>query len=232
MKPSIRRRTLFLFTGFVVCAGGVMAGSQGPPARAQPPPEENLCLRGRRLFTAGDTAGAETVFVAQLARDSKRACALSNLGNLARLRDDLDLAQILYRMAYESDSTDAGILLNYAALLHQQKDARADSVYRRALELSGAEEVLRKLGIEAPTEEVEEAKGMDLGEILKWGGPGHHIDTRVSALIRRAMKDVERTKNGPPSGGPTLSPDEQEKQEEQKRADTFVLANLPLYWKD
>src|SRR6185503_16876671 len=92
----------------------------------------NLCLEGVRLVQTGDTTRAETLLLARLASNPDDPCALTNLGNLARLRGEWSQAKVLYRMAWKRDTSDAGILLNYAVVLHELKDPAADSLYRRA----------------------------------------------------------------------------------------------------
>src|SRR5262245_42347699 len=77
----------------------------------------DTCELGITLALLGRTAAAESVFVSMLSRAPRDPRALTNLGNLALLRGDADLALSFYGQAQEADTVDAGITLNEANAL-------------------------------------------------------------------------------------------------------------------
>src|SRR5262249_35873672 len=86
------------------------------------------CELGITLALLGRTASAESVFVSMLSRVPPDSRALTNLGNLALLRGDADLAVSFYEQALESDTADAGIKLDLASaltILGDEEDASA-----------------------------------------------------------------------------------------------------------
>jgi Flp pilus assembly protein TadD len=97
---------LFAIVGFGVAAGRVCAASpstDGIPRR---------CEFGIAQALGGNLASAESAFVDILAESPTDAPALNNLGNLHLLRGEPDLAMACYGLAGDSDTSDAGILLN------------------------------------------------------------------------------------------------------------------------
>jgi len=102
-------RILLLMTSMLAVAGGGWAAEPDPAARA--------CDHGITLAFLGETARAESVFLWVLGQSRGDARALTNLGNLALLRGDAELAFSFYTRAADSDSADAGIVLNQATAL-------------------------------------------------------------------------------------------------------------------
>jgi len=191
---------------------------------------DGLCREAVRFCQSGDTARAETLLVTRLSERPTDPCALTNLGNLARLRGELSQAKVLYRMALRTDSADAGILLNYAAVLHALNDASADSTYRLALRLSrNATEVLDKLSIPRRDPAADSlVKGADIEGLIGGAGPGGRPvpDPNLVELIRRTYA-VERQR----TAGVEETPGTRTPKPEIERANGAILASLPLYWK-
>jgi hypothetical protein len=202
-----------LLFGAMVSAYGAAA-----PASTTRPPLEDLCANGVAAVLHGDTARAETLFVAHLAKKPDDPCALTNLGNLARLRGDLDEARVFYRMASQADTTDSGVLLNYAAVLHELKDPDAESVYRRALGQSSLHEILGRLALRRTSESDSLQKGANISSMIPGVMRGKRMpDARLVALIGIGHSEVRKS----------TKPDE-----EIRKADDAVLASLPVYWKN
>ena len=89
----------------------------------------------------GQTDEARKEFVKLLEEPNGRAAALTNLGNLAVLEGDVDVALENYNQAAALDTVDAGILLDLGlALKSAGKDADADAVFARALTKAGGQE--------------------------------------------------------------------------------------------
>ncbi len=89
----------------------------------------------------GQNDDARKEFVKLLEEPNGRAAALTNLGNLAVLAGDVDVALENYNQAAALDTVDAGILLDLGlALKSAGKDADADAVFARALTKAGGKE--------------------------------------------------------------------------------------------
>lgn len=88
------------------------AGSAVPAAST-----DSLCEYGIALALGGESARAESVFIALLSRVPGDARALNNIGNVALLNGDPRSAAAFYRRAAEADSADPGIDLNRATAL-------------------------------------------------------------------------------------------------------------------
>jgi len=245
---SDRRST---HTAALIVAVGLVASTAvgfAQPSTSAPPPR-SLCLDGVRFVQAGDTARAEKILVANLSDDPTDACALTNLGNLARLRGDLDQARIFYRMAMRSDTTDAGIMLNYATLLRATGDPSADSLYRRALRGSRSlDDILNKLALPRSRESDSLTKASNISEIVEGAGSGGSRrlpNPRLVAMLSKGY-DEERTVSVPrrsssasSSAGVlasnstgSLASSKPAPAAESKGANELVMASLPLYWKD
>jgi tetratricopeptide (TPR) repeat protein len=200
-------------------------------------PSRNLCVDGVRLVQSGDTTRAETLLVAQLARNPSDPCALTNLGNLARLRGDYEQARVLYRMAMRADSSDVGIRLNYAAVLHELKDPAADSLYLQALQgASTLDEIYNKLGI-TRSAAADSLKGADINVYLGVASPGTRRppDRYVQALLNQAYHEERQgravsQRNATAQVASTNSA--HPNQPERAKARAMVIASLPVYWKN
>jgi len=123
---------------------------------------------GIALAFSGDTARAESVFVAMLSRSPGDAAAFTNLGNLHMLRGDAATALAFYRRAEEADSADAGIMLNQAtALLADGRDAEAADRARLGMSLAGgAPQAASLLGLRLP-DETQNERGADAGRLSR-----------------------------------------------------------------
>ena len=94
----------------------------------------------------GQTEDARKEFVRLLEEPTGRAAALTNLGNLAVLDGNVDVALENYTQAAALDTTDGGILLNLG-LAHKQAghDDEAARVFQAALAKTGGPEKAAEL---------------------------------------------------------------------------------------
>ncbi len=141
-----------LLTGLL---GASVASAQAPLRSAG----GNACEYGVAMAFTGDLARAESAFVWVLASSPGDSRALTNLGNLNLMKGDPDVALAFYQRAEESDTTDAGIVLNQATalLLLGEEDAaseRASVATRRA---GGVRQAARLLGLRTADEDVPKA---------------------------------------------------------------------------
>jgi len=121
--------------GLVLC--GVAVSHAGAPP-------DRVTLRsqlGIIYAQQGQVDDAKKEFVKLLEEPNGRAAALTNLGNLAVLDGDVNVALENYNQAAALDTSDAGILLDLGlALKSAGKDADADAVIARALTKAGGQE--------------------------------------------------------------------------------------------
>jgi len=110
-----------------------------PPDSTTNSPTSRWCELGVAMALSGNTASAESAFVALLARAPGSSSALNNLGNLHLERGDPDLALQFYFRAGRADTADAGIMLNAGVALAMSGDeASALAVTEEALLLAGS----------------------------------------------------------------------------------------------
>jgi len=164
------------------------------------PGDSAVCERGVMLALAGETARAESTFLSLLSAAPRDARALNNLGNLQVLAGDPRLALAFYDRALRTDSTDAGIHLNRAAvyLLLGEREralAAAEAGVRRA---GGEREAARLMGLrDEPARPGAKAAA----------APALHrqeVRDLLRAAIARVPSDSARTRAAttpPPPGG-------------------------------
>jgi tetratricopeptide (TPR) repeat protein len=111
----------------VMLAWGRSALAAGPPSGS-----EAMCDYGITVALLGQTARAESVFIALLSRSRGDPRALNNLGNVALLRGEPELALSYYGRAAATDTLDGGIVLNEATALTLMGDD--ESARERAAE--------------------------------------------------------------------------------------------------
>ncbi len=102
----------------------------------------------------GQIEDARKEFVKLLEEPTGRAAALTNLGNLAMLDGDVDVAVENYVQAAALDTTDGGILLNLG-IAHKQvgRDDEAAAAFGKALSRTGgAERAQYLLGIRSDSD--------------------------------------------------------------------------------
>ena len=120
------RVILLWILSFVVSAAAPLAEGVAGSAAAVPDSSGTACEYGTTLALLGNTAAAESVFIEVLGRSPGDPRALNDLGNLALLRGQPELALSFYSRAAATDSADAGIVLNQATALMvmgEQEDA-------------------------------------------------------------------------------------------------------------
>jgi tetratricopeptide (TPR) repeat protein len=118
---------------------------------------------GIALAMAGDTKGAESVFVAMLSAAPGDPRALNNLGNLRVVNGDLDVALAFYDRALKPDTEQAGVVLNRATALMLMGDVdAAEAEAARGVKLAGGEEAAAKLlGLPAQKGAADTMRGSD-----------------------------------------------------------------------
>lgn len=180
MKP--RRR----MARWICVAGVLWIGIGALPAAADealPDSLARLCDYGITLALSGQGAGAESVFVALLSRVPRDARALNNLGNLRLWRNDVSVALAFYTRAEETDSADAGIMLNEATALMVAGEVRA--AHERAEEAvqaaGGPEPAARLLGLRYAELDEGAPRGSDHAQLSR---------DEVLAVLRAAARAV------------------------------------------
>jgi len=141
------------------------------------------CDLGITLALSGQEASAESVFVSLLSESPKDARAMNNLGNLYLWRGDPAVALAFYGQAWESDTLDAGIILNEATALllageEEEARIRAAEGVKRA---GGMQEAARLIGLRMEPEHEATAKGSDRVQVSR---------DEVLALLRAATRAV------------------------------------------
>lgn len=168
---------------FAMLAGSTAANS----AHAVYPQEEETrttTMRlefGIELALRGETVRAESAFVSVLASAPGDARALTNLGNVALLEGDLDVALAYYERALRADPSDPGIRLDRATALHMQGDAKAAETeaavaVRAAGGLAAAAELLGIRGVSS-----DDTKAADAATLTQ---------EEIASLLRRAATAV------------------------------------------
>jgi hypothetical protein len=125
---------------WVAAAGWILAASIEVGAWAATPEAADSIQQRRdygvQLALGGNPALAETVFEALLSLDDP--CAWTGLANLHAMRGEFSSALVFYRRAQRTDSSDAGIVLDRAIVLHlmgQEEPARVEAA--RGVRLAG-----------------------------------------------------------------------------------------------
>lgn len=167
------------------CSGAEPAGN---PQATRPAGSDRLdaaCEYGVTLALLGQPARAESAFIWLLGQSPGDPRALSNLGSLALLKGDPELALSYYVRAASADSADAGIVLNQATALMLLGDEEA-AQERAALgvrKAGGARAAGHFLGLRY--------EGADPG--ASRGAPKAYISREeLTALLRAAAGHVPR----------------------------------------
>jgi hypothetical protein len=152
------RRALWI-PALLVFTATTAEGAAGPDT-----PSDSLttaCEYGTTLALLGNAAGAESVFIWMLGRSSGDARALNDLGNLALLKGQPELALSFYSRATAADSADAGIVLNQATALMVmgEQDAAAERAALGVRMAGGAKAAGRLLGLRYTGPESDASKG-------------------------------------------------------------------------
>jgi Flp pilus assembly protein TadD len=182
MPNRLGPRACWLSAGLILAISFVAHGGTGQTRdelRAE-------CDLGITLALSGDNARAESVFISLLSHSPRDSRALTNLGNLHRVRGEPDLALAFYERAGKLDSLDAGIILNQAvALMLLNNQDMAEVRARRGIEMAGGvPEASSLLGLRRAEQEVE-ARGAD-----KSAEKPHIAKNEVAALLSAARQTV------------------------------------------
>ncbi len=150
---SVRSRNATLLVSMLAL---LLAGAARAAEPRSVPLVDELKDEGVTLAMTGETARAESVFVAMLSHSRGDPRALNNLGNLRLLRGDLGVALAFYDRAARGDSADAGILLNRAiALMLMGDDARARDAAGAGIGIAGGiDRAQALLGLRSEDEKV------------------------------------------------------------------------------
>lgn len=220
-----------MFGDLVIILAGLVAAGSVPAAHST----EDLadpCAHGIALAFQGRIDRADSVFVAMLSSRYSDPRALNNSGNVCFMRGDLDVALQFYELAARSDSSDAGILLNRAAvLLVMGEDDRARQVAAEAVRHAGSPERAEQL-IGIPR--TRPGKASEFTARILAGSSARRKNTKLT-LSRSEMRALIRGQEAPVSD-PHKAPSEAP-QASSGGARTGVKASaegsLPrlLYWK-
>lgn len=118
MKPLLQ--AVWIACLVATAAPGLGVESPGSPPATSAGASDGLssaCEYGVTMALLGRPADAESAFIWLLGRSPGDARALANLGNLALLKGEPELALAYYARAASADSADAGIVLNQATAL-------------------------------------------------------------------------------------------------------------------
>jgi len=128
---------------------GMLVGTARAQTDDDLDPSSRQCDLGITLALLRRPAAAESVFTSLLSRAPGDARAFNNLGNLALLRGEADLALPFYDRARSTDSTDAGIRLNEATafLLLGEDDLASARVMDGVRRAGGVQAAARLLGL-------------------------------------------------------------------------------------
>lgn len=166
----------------------------------------------------GDEARKE--FVKLLEEPTGRAAALTNLGNLAMLDGQVEVAVENYLQACALDTTDGGILLNLG-IAHRQagREAEADAAVARALaKTGGVEQAQYLLGIRSDSD-------TSKGKVSKLS------NEEIKAMLAKAKSRVPETSATPADARKTGSTQVVSRPGGARAADVSVGATS-LYWKE
>ena len=163
---------------------------------------------------------ARKEFVKLLEEPTGRAAALTNLGNLAMLDGQVDVALENYTQAVALDSMDAGILLDLG-IAHRQAghDAAADAAVVKALtKAGGVEQAQYLLGIRSDSE-------TSKGKVSKLS------NEEIKAMLAKAKTRVPDATASPADAKKTGSTQVVSRPGGARAADVSVGATS-LYWKE
>jgi Flp pilus assembly protein TadD len=196
-------------------------------AAEAPKASQSECELGITLALLGRPAAAESVFTSLLSHAPGDPRALTNLGNVALLRGEPDLALAFYEQAQDADSTDAGIVLNQATALlllgeEESASARAAEGVRRA---GGAQAAAGLLGLRYRERKPEAPKAEQRAYVSK-----EEVLTLLRAAARKVPADSAR------AGAASGRPDTKEKKRPLwrsagPRAGAAAEAAMLVYWK-
>lgn len=179
--------------------------------------EDGRCDYAVTLALMGETARAESLFIAMLGDTPGEPRALNNLGNISLLRGETEVGILFYRHAIDGDSTDPGIHLNLAAaLLLDGRTAEAGEEARRGVALAGgAEPAARLLGLapgntDKATEggglSEEEVRALIQGAVARIPGAEAMPGDSTGAALRDSTGAADSTRvpaaGAPPADGP------------------------------
>ncbi len=203
------------------CVGVVLAGV-GHAALASAV-DDRVMLRsqlGIIYAQNGQTDEAKKEFVKLLEEPNGRAAALTNLGNLAVLGGDVDVALENYNQAAALDTADGGILLDLGlALKSAGKDVDADAAFAKALTKAGGKErAAYLLGVK--TDEGDTSKG----KVTKLSSE------EIKALLSKASARVPATNASTGAKDPARTP--VVSRPGGARAADVSATPTTLYWKE
>lgn len=191
---SRQQHTAFLVIGFTLIAAGLVGS---PACAADSALFSKTCDLGITLALSGQEASAESAFVSLLSDSPGDARALNDLGNLYLWRGDPGVALAFYGQAWETDSLDAGIILNEATALllageEEEAKIRAAEGVSRA---GGTQAAASLLGLRWVPEDGEGTKAADRVQVSR---------DEVLALLRAATRAVpaDSTHGQPAPAGP------------------------------
>lgn len=152
--PSLRASCISILISLPIALWGGSAGAENAPAQGTstadaPDPLARTCELGITYALSQEEAAAESVFVSLLSRSPGDPRALNNLGNLHLLRGDVDIALAFYDRAAQTDSSDAGIVLNegVALMIGGDEDAARERAAEGTRKAGGPDEAARLLGL-------------------------------------------------------------------------------------
>jgi tetratricopeptide (TPR) repeat protein len=168
----------------------------------------------------GQNGEARQEFVKLLEEPTGRATALTNLGNLAMLDGNVDVAVENYTQAAALDTVDGGILLNLG-IAHRQagREAEAEAAVSRALaKTGGVERAQYLLGIRSDSD-------TSKGKVTKLS------NEEIKAMLAKAKKRVPDATATPADAKKTGSTQVVSRPGGARAADVSVGATS-LYWKE
>lgn len=193
MNAGLQRRTCaFVALGLLVATAAASTPAAKPPAAGTDSVALALNEQGVALALAGRTTSAESTFVLLLSQRRGDARAYNNLGNLSVMKGYYAVALAYYESALRSDTTDAGVHLNQAAvrlLLGEEDEAVRQAAL--ATQLAGSTEQAGELlglhGAAPDSARAAEKKTLTQAD--------------MRALLKKASKSVPTGKPAPKQGG-------------------------------
>jgi tetratricopeptide (TPR) repeat protein len=218
---NVRRARAWALVGALGLA--LAAGMGGQPAGAGVGGNDRVALRaqlGIIYAQNGQNDEARKEFVKLLEEPTGRAAALTNLGNLAMLDGQVDVAVENYLQACALDTTDGGILLNLG-IAHRQAghEVEADVAVTRALaKTGGVERAQYLLGIRSDSD-------TSKGKVSKLS------NEEIKAMLARAKTRVPEASSTSADAKKTGSTQVVSRPGGARAADVSVGATS-LYWKE
>lgn len=162
--------------GLSLLLGALVASAGTDPSAAK-------CELGILRAYEGDLASAESLFTAVLSASRGDARALTNLGNLALLRGDPEVALGFYDLAILTDTLDGGIRLDRAIALAQSgRESESLAEARAGIRLAGGlREAGDLLGLRPSAPGGEDPPRASLMEM-------HLTQAEVRALLRASLE--------------------------------------------